>query len=222
MPNSDPQPLLEAARDLRYLLGRGYPRELSLKICGDRWALPAADRQMLRRGVCAPEEARARRARLAPLSRVAGRPVAIDGHNVIITLVSAMNGGRLVMADDGLVRDIAQVGRNHNPDAKTLAAARLMVGSLAHHGAASALILLDAPLPRSGELAARLRELMVESALPGEARAVPVPERELAGFSGLVASSDRAVVDAAAEPLDLAGGIIALMDPSPSLVSLQP
>jgi hypothetical protein len=222
MEQPDRQPLLEAALDLRYLLGRGYPRELGLKLTGDRWALDAAGRQILRRGIFAPDEANRRRERLLPLSRASERKVAIDGHNVIITLEVAMNGGRLVLADDGLVRDIAQLGRNHQPDAKTLAAARLMVGSLAHAGAASALILLDAPLPRSGQLAARLRELLIEAGLKGEARALAVPEKELAGFAGLVASSDRVVIDQAAEPLDLAGEIIALMDPSPSLESLQP
>ncbi|RJX35410.1 MAG: hypothetical protein C4525_04115, partial [Desulfarculus sp.] len=174
------------------------------------------------RGVFAPAEAAARRARLRPLAAAAGQAVALDGHNVLITLETALNHGRLVLADDGLVRDIAELGRHHQPGPGTLAAARLAVGSLARAGAASALVLLEKRLPRSGELAARLRELLTEAGLAGQARAVAVPEEGLSGFAGLVASSDRAVVDQAAQPLDLAGEIIRRMSPPPILESLQP
>ncbi|MEW5911269.1 MAG: DUF434 domain-containing protein [Thermodesulfobacteriota bacterium] len=215
-----PSPLLQAAADLRYLLARGYGRELGLKLTGDRWGLDQSERRLLRRGVFAPAEAAARRARLRPLAEAVGQAVALDGHNVLITLETALGRGRLVLADDGLVRDIAELGRHHQPGPQTLAAARLAIGSLAHAGAASALVLLEERLPRSGELAARLRELLLESGLPGQAQAVPVPEEGLKGFAGLVASSDRAVVDQAARPLDLAGEIIRRLSPPPILESL--
>jgi vacuolar-type H+-ATPase subunit H len=39
MSPADHKALLQAAKDLRYLLARGYPRELGLKITGDRWGL---------------------------------------------------------------------------------------------------------------------------------------------------------------------------------------
>lgn len=48
-----------AAGDLRYLLGRGYPRGRSLALVGDRYALPAQERCLLGRGVLAPALAHA-------------------------------------------------------------------------------------------------------------------------------------------------------------------
>ena len=58
--------LLQAAADFRYLLNRGYPREASLTLVGNRYDLPREARQILHRGVFADEVAQARRAKLQP------------------------------------------------------------------------------------------------------------------------------------------------------------
>jgi hypothetical protein len=96
-----------------------------------------------------------------------------------------------------------------------------MVRALARAGAARALILLDAPLPFSGHLAAMLRQLMKRAGLAGEARTVADPEKELAAFEGIVASGDGPLIDAALRPLDLAGAIIRAMEPRPAMINLE-
>jgi len=217
----DLEPLRQAAADLRYLLGRGYPRELGLKLTGDRWGLDADQRQVLRRAVAAPETARARRERLLPLTALKGQAVGVDGHNVIITLESALLGAVLVEADDGAVRDIGQIGRHYGPGAHTETAVRLMIDALAEAGAARSVILLDAPLPLSGQLAGVIRQVMERAGLAGQARAVAAPEKELAAFEGIVVSADGPLIDAAARPLDLAGAIIRGMEPRPEMISLE-
>ncbi len=211
--------LREAAADLRHLLGRGYPRQRCLALVGDRYALTAAQRHLLRRGVLAPQVAEARRRRLLPLAALEGRAVALDGHNQLITLETALLGGVLVLADDGVVRDIAGRGRGYAPGAPTEAAAGLLLKYLAP--AARVDIYLDAPLSRSGELAARLRQLLAKAGLAGDAQAVAVPERLLLAHAGPVASSDGAVLDSVAQPLDLAGNIIREMQPPRSLEILS-
>lgn len=221
MGDIDLEPLRQAAADLRYLLGRGYPRELGLKLTGDRWGLDHGQRQVLRRGVVAPDTARSRRERLLPPSALAGQAVGVDGHNVIITLESALMGAVLVAADDGAVRDIGQKGRHYGPGPHTEAAAKLLVDALARAGAARAVILLDAPLPFSGQMAGVLRLLLAQAGLDGQARAVAVPEKELRVFEGIVASGDGPLIDAAAQPVDLAGAIIRAMEPRPQMISLE-
>ncbi|MCF8043731.1 MAG: DUF434 domain-containing protein [Desulfarculaceae bacterium] len=221
MANFELEPLGQAAQDLRYLLGRGYPRELGLKLTGDRWGLDADQRQVLRRGVLAPELARARRERLLPLAALKGRAVGVDGHNVIITLESALTGAVLVEADDGPVRDIGQRGRNYGPGPHTEAAARLMIDALAEAGAARAVILLHAPLPFSGQLAGVVRQVMERAGLAGQASAVTAPEKELAAFEGIVVSGDGPLIDTVSRPLDLAGAIIRGMEPCPQMISLE-
>ena len=111
--------LRAAAADLRYLLARDYPRPAALALVGNRYHLSRPARQLLHRGVFAPSEAAARRARLRLLKETAGRPLGLDGHNVLITLECALQNLPLVAADDGFLRDVGQVSRSFKPSRAT-------------------------------------------------------------------------------------------------------
>ena len=63
-------------------------------------------------------------------------------------------------------------------------------------------------MQRSGELARETREIFAARGLAVDARAVPVPERELLDFAGAVATSDTHLIDAQKVLVDLAGEII--------------
>jgi hypothetical protein len=78
------------------------------------------------------------------------------------------------------------------------------------HAAATGetLFLLDSPISGSGELAARIRNLMQGHGIPGDASAIKVPERVMAGYKGICASSDTAVIDQSERVFDLAGYLI--------------
>ncbi|HZK13888.1 MAG TPA: DUF434 domain-containing protein, partial [Desulfobaccales bacterium] len=101
--------LQEAAADFRFLLARGYPRQNALDLVGNRYGLDHTARQLLHRGVFAPVVAAARRAKLRRLRDVPGRPLGLDGHNVLITLECAGRGLPLVAADDGFIRDVGEI-----------------------------------------------------------------------------------------------------------------
>uniref|UniRef100_A0A7C3YZK1 DUF434 domain-containing protein n=1 Tax=Desulfobacca acetoxidans TaxID=60893 RepID=A0A7C3YZK1_9BACT len=200
--------LQQAAADFRYLLNRGYPRRASLTLVGNRYDLPRAARQLLHRGVFADALARARRAKLRPLAALAGRPLAIDGHNVLITLESALLGRPLVAADDGFIRDVAQISRTFRDSPATRQALDLLAAYLSRHRPGPLTILYDAPMKRSGDLARKTRQILAAPGLQVEARAVPVPERELLDFPGAVATSDTHLIDAQEVLVDLAGEIV--------------
>jgi hypothetical protein len=70
------------------------------------------------------------------------------------------------------------------------------------------LLFFDAPISMSGELAQGVRNQLKRAHLSGDAMAVKVPEKILIGFSGVVATSDTAVIDRSKKVLDLAGYII--------------
>jgi hypothetical protein len=207
--NPDNMPLLlQAAADFRYLLNRGYPRQASLTLVGNRYDLPRTARQILHRGVFAAELAQARRAKLRPLAALAGAPLAVDGHNVLITLESALLGRVLVVADDGFLRDVAQLSRAYRDSPATRQALTLLAAYVCRHRPGPLTILYDAPMKRSGELAEKTREIFAAQGLAAEARAVPVPERELLASPGVVATSDTHLIDAREVVVDLAGEII--------------
>ena len=200
--------LQQAAADFRYLLNRGYPREQSLSLVGNRYDLPRIARQLLHRGVFAGSVAQARRAKLQPLCNLAGQPLAIDGHNVLITLESALQGRPLVAADDGFIRDVSQLSRAYRDSPVTREALALMAAYVSRHNLGPLTILYDAPMKRSGELAQQTREIFAAQGLTAQTRAEPVPERELLDFPGALATSDTYLIDLKEAVVDLAGEII--------------
>ncbi len=214
--------LIQAAEDLRYLLGRGYPRTGALTFAGNHYQLPREQREILNRGVYPDAEASARRCKLLPPDSIAGRSVGVDGHNVLITLESALRDRTIVECDDGLIRDVAGVYASYQPDEWTDKALRLVLDYLVEHRVHSIVFLLDAPLSFSGELAAEIGAVMSGKQIMGRARAVPVPDAELYAFSGLVATSDSVLIDRVDEPLDLAGCIIRERFPGLERRSLRP
>lgn len=206
--STGPEAIRNAAKDFRYLLDRRYPRKQALELVGNRYQLSADQRHLLHRAVFSLEEAVLRRAKRVPLRELRGRPLAIDGHNVIITIEAFLAGRPLILGDDGFVRDISGVSRNFRPSKRTEEALTLILDLLRRAKPSKILFLFDGPMSRSGELAREARERMEKESLPGEAFAVPVPERVLLGFHGVVATSDTAVIDRCREIFDLAGWII--------------
>ena len=152
--------------------------------------------------------AAARRAKLRRLRDVPGLPLALDGHNVLITLECAGRGLPLVAADDGFIRDVGEISGAFKVSPATDRVLALVADYLADHTACPLNVFYDAPLSLSGELARRTREILASRGLPVEAAAVPVPERLLSGFTGAIATSDTALIDAHASVVDLAGEII--------------
>jgi hypothetical protein len=200
--------LRKAATDFRFLLARSYPRNAALTLVGNRFKLDHTARQLLHRGVFAPEIAAARRAKLRLLRELSGLSLALDGHNVLITLECAMRGIPLVAADDGFVRDVGQVSRAFKVSPETDRVLALLGDYLARLSGGPFRVFYDAPLSYSGELARRTAEMWAARGLKVTAQAVPVPERELAGFKGAIATSDTALIDAHESVVDLAGEII--------------
>lgn len=209
-----------AAEELRFLLGRGYPRSRCLDLVGDRHCLASQEREILRRGVFSPETSARRRAKLRGLADLAGRPVGLDGHNLLITLESALAGRILVRADDGVIRDIARAARNYKMTELTAKAIQFLVAALLEQRAAEADFFLDRPVSFSGLLARLIEEELARCQLKGLAQVSDVPERELKFFKGLVASSDSELIEACAEPIDLAGLVIDQCCPKARIIDL--
>ena len=75
------------------------------------------------------------------------------------------------------------------------------------------LFLFDAPMSRSGELAAFYRARLAEAGIPGKAETSRVPESEFPYHRCVAASSDRAVLDSALRWTDLACLVIDYFGP---------
>ena len=200
--------LQDAAIDFHYLLNRGFPRKTSLDLIGNRYGLSFDQRHILHRGIFSDSDAKARKGKRVSLQSLRNRKVAIDGHNVLITVEAALAGRPLVSSNDGFVRDISGLSGNFKKTKLTDEAISLVLDVLKRARPIYSLFLFDAPISKSGLLAYEVRERPKKKGLPGEALAMKVPEKVLFEFSGIIATSDTAVIDRSEAVFDLAGTII--------------
>jgi hypothetical protein len=213
--------LQRAAKDFRYLLNRGYPRKATLELVGNHYQLTANHRHLLHRGVFADLEARSRRRKKVSIKDLLNRDLAIDGHNVLITIEAGLSGRPLILGDDGFIRDISGLSGRFKKTETTEKAIRFIIHALKNMKPRQTLFLFDAPISRSGKLAQEVRRQLKEEKVSGDALAVKVPEQLLIGFQGVIATSDTAIIDQSKKLLDLAGHILREKTELESLIQLE-
>jgi len=213
--------LQKAAVDFRHLLNREYPRKASLEIVGNRHGLTFDERHLLHRGVFSDADSEARRKKIIPIKTIKNTDLAIDGHNVLITVEAGLSGRPLILADDGFIRDISGLSGSFKKTAVTEKTLQEILTFLKKWKPHHVLFLFDAPISKSGILAQELRVLLKKEGLPGDAQAVQVPEKTLIGFQGVIATSDTAIIDRSEKVIDLAGDIIRTKIGSVSLHKLK-
>lgn len=187
-----------AAGDYRWLLDRAYSESAALKLVGDRFQLAGEERMLLFRSVTTGREAAARKALLE--ASVRGRPLLIDGHNQVFTVMHYLEGKPVFLASDGLVRD---TGGSHGHIAQTELFERalgLLARTVARERPGEVLALFDAPIPKSAGHAQSFRDALAALGVEAEARIALDADAplKLAPASSLVATSDSAIADALA------------------------
>ena len=200
--------LQNASEDFRYLLSRRYPRKAALELVGNRYGLTFDERHLLHRGVFSSKDSQARRKKKISIQGVRNKDLAIDGHNVLITIEAGLSGRPLVLGDDGYVRDISGLSGSFKKTKRTEEAIQSIITVLKKWKPRKTLFLLDAPISMSGRLAEEIRGRLKRDNLLGDAMAVKVPEKILIGFPGIVATSDTDIIDRSKKVLDLAGYVI--------------
>ena len=213
-----PQNLPKAAEDFRYLLNRGYPRKTTLELVGNRYGLTSDERHLLHRGVFSSSDSQARQKKKISIQEVRNKDLAIDGHNVLITIEAGLSRRPLILGDDGFIRDVSGLSGSFKKTESTEKAIRFIIHAIKIIKPRQTLFLFDAPISMSGELAQEVRSQLKGENLLGEAMAVKVPEKILIGFPGIIATSDTAIIDQSKKVLDLAGYIITKRIGSKSLL----
>jgi hypothetical protein len=200
--------LQKASEDFRYLLNRGYPRKAALELVGNRYGLTFDERHLLHRGVFSDSDSRSRRKKKIPIQGGRNKTLAVDGHNVLITIEAGLSGRPLILADDGFIRDISGLSGSFKETETTDKALEFIIHAMKKIHPRHTLFLFDAPISMSGKLAQEVRSRLKSGNLPGDAMAVKVPEKILIGFQGVIATSDTGIIDQSRKVFDLAGYIL--------------
>lgn len=209
---------LEAVRDYRFLLDRGYPVPSTLALVGNRWRLEKSERIILFRGVLPSAMSRSNASRRVEVLPPAAR-LAVDGYNVLFTLANFLAGHPVFIATDGFVRDAGGAHGRVGNEARFERAMQEMCARLVSLQPSWVEVFLDAPVSKSADHAAAIRRLMEVHGIAGEVMLVPGADGPVAKWEGgFCATSDSAVIAKAASPVfDLARDILDTWGQTPGL-----
>lgn len=205
----DQRPALRAAvADLTWLFDHGYSEEAALKLVGDRHGLSGRQRKAVRRSSATTAAIEDRRRRRLAASELAGRPLAIDGFNALITVESALSHGTVLVGADGAHRDLASVHGAYKQVLETGFAVDAIGRLLAAADPETITWYLDRPVSSSGRLRAYLMEASARNNWRWDVQVVANPDADLARISAVVASSDAWILDQCGPWIDLCGELL--------------
>jgi hypothetical protein len=213
--------LRSALADYSLLLTKGYAEKSALKLVGDKFSLTERQRLAIMRSACSDQQLASRSQRRLDLSDIAGRVIAIDGYNVLITVEASMSGGVIFKGRDGCYRDLASIHGTYRKVTETIPAMELIGRFLQQIGAGKALWLLDSPVSNSGRLKTLIGELAGQSNWNWEIQLLLSPDAELIKTELIVASSDSVILDGCRKWTNLAAEIITRKLPSTIIIDLS-
>lgn len=195
---------LKALKDYAYLLNREYSRKTILKIVGDRYHLNTFQRILLSRGIFSDNDIGARIRKT--VKSIRGEELFIDAYNIIFTICNYLLGRMVFIGNDRFVRDAGEAYGKLHDDPVLSRGIELCLSYLKKMKPSRVEFLLDKPVSHSAELAGRLRELLAENGLEGDAKLDKNPDALLIRQDrGIVVTSDSNILDNTELPiLDLA------------------
>jgi len=213
--------LKEAAKDMLYLLGRGYAEKSSLQLVGNRYRLNTRQQRALQ-GMSASEQQIISRTEksIAPKD-LKGKTLAIDGFNILIILESAMSGAYVFKGLDGYFRDVAGVHGTYKRVKKTEEVLLLIGNVLKELQVTAVKWYFDTPVSNSGRLKTILRELAEQYQFPWNIYLDNNPDAVLADTDHIVVTSDAWILDRANKNSNLAEHLIEKYIPNTSIVTAR-
>lgn len=140
----------DAFIDYKYFLNRNYSRKIALDAVTTRYNLTKLERLLLYRCVHSDYEIETIRRKISY-----EREVVIDGYNLALTLLSAINGEEVFLCDDGFFRDLG-LGKYKNSN--LIIDALIIISEYCEKLNLTCEIILDSQISKSGEIASELRK----------------------------------------------------------------
>jgi len=195
--------LAQAVEELGWLLSRGYAMPSALALVGDRHQLTRRQRTAVWRASASDESLVLRRRSFVPASAWSGRELLIDGFNALITTEVGLEGGPVLVGCDGASRDLAGVHGTYRAIASTRRAIEMLLAAAASHDARACHWLFDRGVSNSGRMAERVRDMMRDARMEGDAAVVTSADPLLKRRPGIVCTSDGPILDRVSAWTDL-------------------
>ena len=212
--------LRSALADYARLLTKGYANKSALKLVGDHFSLTRRQRLAVMRSACSDQQVQIRRASCLGVADLAGRSIAIDGYNLLITIEAAMSGAPIFLGRDGCLRDLASLHGTYRKVNETLPALKLIGECLQALRVSEVRWWLDSPVSNSGRLKGIIEALAEENGWVWEVRLSTNPDAELKQTDRVVVSGDSVILDHCRQWVNLAQYIVSERLPRTSVVQL--
>jgi hypothetical protein len=196
--------LRNAVQDLNWLRSRGYAEASAIKLVGDRYQLHRRQRVAVGRCACSDAAQTRRASSQRSPSEVFGKPLMIDGLNVITTIEVALAGGVLLLGRDQCLRDMASYHGSYRLVQETEQAIDILVDMITSMRPSEAMVYIDRPVSNSGRLAQAIRKAAEPKRAIVEALTADGVDELLKTSSAIVATSDSAILDRSDRWLNLA------------------
>jgi hypothetical protein len=210
-----------AVDDFSLLLTKGYAEKSALKLVGDKFSLTQRQRLAVMRSACSDKQILLRKKTEAGIADLAGRGVAIDGYNLLITIEAAISGGVIFEGRDGCFRDLASIHGTYRKVTETIPAIELIGNFLAEFKIGGVLWLLDSPVSNSGRLRKVILELSDRNGWNWKVELSNSPDAELIKTDLVVVSSDSVIIGRCRRWINFARLIIESKLPQVWLIDLS-
>lgn len=198
----------DAAKDLKYLLDRGYNRDTSLDFITGRYQLKREERNLLYRYVFSDKEIERHRSKLIPLNEIRDKKLVIDAYNVLITVEAIIENERIIEGMDGFLRDYSGVFSNYRFSKKTEIALYKILKLLIKYKPNEVLFIFDSQISKSGELAEYTRSRLMDLGMRGDARTSKSADKEIIELNRITATTDTVIIENVDRVVDIGGKLL--------------
>ena len=186
------QKIIDAAKDVKYLLNAGYKIKQATMFVSNHYLLTERQRLVLARGVAKDSDIKNRKNKLADLNNL--DTVYIDGFNAIIPMESLLSSSILIKCQDGAIRDLADLRGSYKIIDKTEGAIRLILSKLDDLKVKKAIFHIDKPVSNSGRLKVFILKLAEEYNVEVKVELLNAVDKSLYGKENVI-SGDCIVMD---------------------------
>jgi len=191
---------MEACRDYAYMVNRLYPERGAIKLVGDRYRLTRDQRTVLYRGISSREKSELRKSRL--VQEIKGLTLAVDGYNVLFSLLNYRLGRFTFIANDNFLRDAGSLHGRLRDEKTFQDCLSQLIDFLVSRQPARVDVFLDSPVSHSERHAQMIREMLASYCLLGECQVLHSADFALKHFRhDVLATSDTVIIERAERPV---------------------
>ncbi len=200
--------LIDAAKDYKYLLNRGYNAVPALNFVSSRYGLSKKERLVIYRSIHSDEIVNNILSKIVKSNELSSNRIVVDGFNVLLTLSAALKCKQLIKGDDTFIRDILGVFGHVDYDFYLFRAAFYLVLSLSMLDVGELVIVFDKNVRWSKFFSSIINKLALNFIPYTMVVLASKSDKKILSLSGIVSSSDVVILMNAKRVFDLAGYII--------------